>query len=625
MKQLHYRFNIIIIQNCEKNEYTKFDSSDLILTGKVDNFTNTEIRISLREGYFKDIKDDDVVKQRFDKSILNSFKILRCYIIDPNPHINTKFIEGVLTQFGNTSFIQSLIGNLRYPKNKIFEESDLICEKKLNEQQKKAVLNALNSQISVVFGPPGTGKTTLIKSMVLNFLYLEQQTHRISEMDEKVFHFKHNDLKNPKVLCVAQNNNAANAIVSKLRYCPIGVCRFISFERLEEMPFDEQWKLCIYNKTLEYALRNKDKFENYKGNDGHTFNLIGILLELEKAVKDKQIINYSRKKMGDIEYVIKKEFKNIIEDCSCIVATLRGCNKDEFHGINFLCTFIDEASQCTEFDCLFPVVLSPRLVLLGDIQQLKPVLLSKESKQAGFDITMLERLLRCDVRHTLLNEQYRMHPGFSILSNTLFYGGCIMDCTSSEQTNISIFPNKKRPIVFICHTGKERYCDGGKLFNDDEAQICKEVYELLCKEENTNPKIEFLTPYNSQKGYVKKHCGIERASTIDSFQGNESDYVIFSPVRSNYNKGAHFIGDYHRVNVAITRAKKGLIIVGNYNTLRYERVWQLIFNFLARKGCFMNYEKTKKNHFVPTSYPNFPKGDYENSPFITKYLEDNFD
>ncbi|EMS15375.1 Hypothetical protein KM1_148850 [Entamoeba histolytica HM-3:IMSS] len=609
-----------------KKAKRKFDSSELVLTGRVVNFTSRLIIISLCEEYFKDIEK---VKQVFDERIFNSFNILRCYIIDPKTqNFNTQqYTNGDLLNLHETTFIQSLLGNLHFPNWNLFEENDIIFEitetQNLNPQQKKAVLNSLNSQISVVFGPPGTGKTTVIKSMVVNFIQLERE-HRISDMDEKIFGMKHKSLNNPKVLCVAQNNNAVNVLAGKLRSPGLKICRFISFERLEEMPFD-QWDLCIYARTLEYALQDEERFREYRLRpDDSPFNLIKLLLELKEATRNRTVIKYSRRKMGNIHNAIKKEFKGIIEDCNVIVATVKSCLKNTFNDINFLCTFIDEATQCTEYDCLFPALRSPRLVLLGDIQQLKPVILSDEAKKAGFDISMFERLLHCKVRRTLLNEQYRMHPGISILPNTLFYNRKIIDGTRFERSNISIFPNKKVPIVFICHTGKERYCNDGSLFNDTEAEICKEVYLFLRNEAKIKIKdIEFLTPYNSQKVYAKDYCQIERASSIDSFQGNETDYVIFSPVRSNYVKGAKFIGDFHRVNVAITRAKKGLIIVGNDNTLKNETVWRLIFNFLARNGCFMKYVNTTENHFIPINYPIIQSNKYEQSPYHTDYLNDN--
>ena len=194
----------------------------------------------------------------------------------------------------------------------------------------------------------------------------------------------------------------------------------------------------------------------------------------------------------------------------------------------------------------------------------------------------------------------------------------LIDKTSKKATEITLFPNKNCPFVFICHRGKERYSGRGSVFNDTEVDIVKKVLHILMTENGISQnRIGVISPYVAQKEEINFEG---TSSSVDGFQGSEKEYVILSTVRSNQTKGAGFVGEYRRINVALSRAKHGLIVVGNEMTLTMSPVWKKVLNYLARQDSVLMYEdgEFKKHNYITSS-----AYDYEESDYKCYFLNDN--
>ena len=637
--------NIIDINDLDaiyhKQSNGKFTECKKVFFGKIDSWNSTKVKINLFENYFEDMKMDYNLskKQIYDKFVIDKhYKIVRWYcIFNPEKPLNPVVVNS-LGSLENTSYGKTLLGTLHPPED-YFDGNDLSYELRLNPSQKKAVLRALNNQVSVIFGPPGSGKTSTIVSIALNYL---KHFDDIVDLESVAFEMETNQPIQPKVLTCAPSNAAVNILAERLEEFKLRVCRIISIEKLDDLKH-ELWNQCIFNWALKYANDHPEEskqftymikdysksssqgFYGYKQQkqrnqmvESQPHNVLEYLQELKARQQQRNVIDMDRSKKDIIDKFISRKFKNIIEDSNCVCCSTKACTKKYFQDIRFVCTIMDEATQAVELDTLVPALKSTRLVLVGDLQQLNSIIVSKEAEHAGYGKSMFERLLNCNVTRTTLKEQYRMHPAISKMINAMFYDKMLIDKTAKKPTEISLFPNKDCPFMFICHRGKERYIGKGSVFNDTEVEIVKRVLDILMNENGIpKEKIGVISPYVAQK----EEIGFEgTTSSVDGFQGSEKEYIVLSTVRSNQTKGAGFVGEYRRINVALSRAKHGLIVVGNEQTLGISPVWKKVFNYLSRNDSIVMYED---GEFKPFNYITSSDDNYEESEYKCYFLQDN--
>jgi superfamily I DNA and/or RNA helicase len=241
---------------------------------------------------------------------------------------------------------------------------------------------------------------------------------------------------------------------------------------------------------------------------------------------------------------------------------------------------IDEAGQCIEplAWCIFP--LSEKIVLAGDHWQLPPTVLSHEAARLGLNRSILETAIDHCAMVYLLDVQYRMRPVIAGFSSQYFYNSLLQSAAHLQ--------NQGTHLSFIDTAGsgfnEKHGPDGLSLQNEGELETIRKLIEV----ENIDPAITaFISPYSGQVTAAREVLPVEmRISTIDSFQGQEKENIIVSLVRSNDESEIGFLKDYRRMNVAITRAKDQLFVIGDSATLGADPFYHAFLTYIEEHGTY---------------------------------------
>ena len=245
---------------------------------------------------------------------------------------------------------------------------------------------------------------------------------------------------------------------------------------------------------------------------------------------------------------------------------------------------------------MVPVVLGARqLILVGDHCQLGPVVMCKKAAKAGLSQSLFERLVVLGIRPIRLQVQYRMHPALSAFPSNTFYDGSLQNgVTAAERTMPGLdfpWPEPDKPMFFYASLGQEEISSSGTSYlNRTEASMVEKIATKFIKAGIKPDQIGIITPYEGQRAYLvqymqysgslhqKIYQEIEVAS-VDAFQGREKDIIILSCVRANEHQGIGFLNDPRRLNVALTRAKYGTIVVGNPKVLSKQLLWNQLLTY----------------------------------------------
>lgn len=285
-----------------------------------------------------------------------------------------------------------------------------------------------------------------------------------------------------------------------------------------------------------------------------------------------------------------KAQQDILDEADVLCSTLSGSGHDMFKKLNieFETVIIDEAAQCVELSSLIPLKYGcSKCILVGDPEQLPPTVIAQYAGKLGYNRSLFLRMQQNypnDVH--LLDTQYRMHPEISLFPSRAFYHSRLID--GENMAELRIQPWHARPLF-----GPFRWFDirneqvmsrGGKLINHAEIDAALQIYDRLKLDYPTidfRNKIGIITPYRAQLAEIKSRFSQKYGddifehidmNTADSFQGREADIIIFSCVRSS-GKGIGFLDDVRRMNVALTRAKSSLWVLGNSQTLQQDDIW----------------------------------------------------
>lgn len=287
--------------------------------------------------------------------------------------------------------------------------------------------------------------------------------------------------------------------------------------------------------------------------------------------------------MKEVENSEQFIVKDVLEKAQVVTSTLVGANHFTIRQMSFHTTIIDEAGQALEPACWIPIVKSQKLVLAGDHCQLPPTVKSEEAAKAGLSTTLLEKLVALYPQAvTLLQEQYRMNESIMGFSSREFYENKLKAHKSVAQR--ILFPDDE-PVQFIdtAGCGFEEKTEGTSTFNPEEGaflfQHLTKLIEQLVTVGNSEafPSIGIISPYKKQVDWLKDHSqhqpwfsrlsGRISINTIDSFQGQERDIMYISLTRSNSDSRIGFLSEIRRMNVAMTRARKKLVVIGDGATL----------------------------------------------------------
>lgn len=446
----------------------------------------------------------------------------------------------------------------------------------LNPSQIKALQKVLSAKdVGIIHGPPGTGKTTTLVKAI-----------KLAVKEEK------------QVLVCAPSNAAVDLLADKLAEEGLRVLRIGHPARVNEQSLSKTLDARIaahdYYKELR-GLRKKmeqlkDQAYKYKRNYGYAEKeQRRLLLQEAKAMKaDADVLEF---------YIVN----DLLQNSDVITCTLVGASHPTLRGKRYKSVFIDEAAQALEPACWIPIIRGERVILAGDHYQLPPTIKSFEAAKEGLSQTLFEKCIQRQPRTAaMLQVQYRMHQDIMEFSSRYFYHGELIAHDSVREHRIA--PDQV-PFEFIdtagCGFQESQDPETLSRFNEEEARLLTDLLEKLLSDiatEDWNFKIGIITPYRAQVDHLKKL--IEASSvtepfrpfitidTVDAFQGQERDIIAISLVRSNEQGEVGFLGDIRRINVAMTRAKKKLIMIGDSATLGSHPFYLEVLDYVQQKGFY---------------------------------------
>ena len=417
----------------------------------------------------------------------------------------------------------------------VFKNANIAGLPRLNESQHNAVQFALQNSFSMIQGPPGTGKTTTIATLVHQFV-------------------KRND---GQVLVTAPSNVAVERVTEAIAKTGVSVVRVVTKSR-------ESFNSAVDKYSLHNIIHQVDFDEKNKLNQ---------LSEIRKnrLFTDNEKEQYNR--------LISKAENYVLDAAKVICCTCSTSGEDRLLNRTFKFVIIDEATQAPEPELLISILHQSRqIVLVGDHCQLGPVVLYSKAIEAGFGKTIVERLIDLGLKPHRLLTQYRMHPILSEFVSNTFYEGTLLNGISLESRRPPLpvyqWPQPFIPLVFYNNKNNfEESADSGTSFlNKYEATIVSNIVTQLLNSGVSPNSIGIITPYSGQIQYITTflHSNYSNdtsikniaINTVDSYQGSEKDYIIFSCVRCNTHNTIGFLNDIHRLNVALTRARMGLFVIG---------------------------------------------------------------
>lgn len=445
----------------------------------------------------------------------------------------------------------------------------------LNKSQQNALQKVLAAQdVAIIHGPPGTGKTTTLVQAIKQTVQLEKQ-----------------------VLVCAPSNAAVDLLVEKLSEQGLNVVRIGHPARVTEQSL---------SKTLDARIANHDHFKElralrkkmeqvrtqafkFKRNFGYAERHERNLLKQEaKALKvDADVLEF---------YIIN----DILNTNDVIACTLVGASHPMLRGKRYKSVFIDEAAQALEPACWIPILRAERVVLAGDHQQLPPTIKSVEAAREGLAKTLFEK---CIERHpqsaSMLQTQYRMNENIMKFSSDYFYHSGLIADESVKHHTIKSLP----PVDFIdtagCGYNETQDPETLSRFNEEEAQVLVRSLEKLVQDVGVvewSYTLGIITPYSAQVERLKKLAEASEAltainryitiNTVDAFQGQERDVIAISFVRSNDKGEIGFLADIRRTNVAMTRARKKLIMIGDSATLGTHDFYTALLEYVQQKDFY---------------------------------------
>jgi ATP-dependent RNA/DNA helicase IGHMBP2 len=419
----------------------------------------------------------------------------------------------------------------------------------LNDAQKSAVLSILaDNPISIVHGPPGTGKTTTLVEAIIQLVNLERKVIVSAPSNAAVDHLAEGLLKAGASILRLGNTNKTNETIQP--YTPEGILQ--KPENVKQIKKLRQQSDELRRMTSQYK-RQFGKEER----------------EQRQLIK-KEIQSIQNEIKSLSSFFLAREISNNTIILGTPVA-LRDKLVQDFKPDYFI---LDEAGQCLEPLAWLGADYAEKMVLAGDPFQLPPTVISEDAAKKGLSVSILEVAFGSNLPTCLLDTQYRMPKELISFSSQWFYDGKLKSAIATAET--------EQQLLFIDSAGAdfaEDKDDSGGISNPDELNFV--ANHLM----NHLPAMEtaFISPYAAQVFQAKQLFDF-RCSTIDSFQGQEIDRVIISLVRSNKDGQIGFLKDYRRMNVAITRAKKQLILIGDSTTLEQDEFFAALIRHIEDKG-----------------------------------------
>ncbi|XP_076094312.1 3'-5' exoribonuclease HELZ2-like [Mytilus galloprovincialis] len=508
-----------------------------------------------------------------------------------------------------------------------------------NQHQHWAIKTSLKRRFKLIQGPPGTGKTYIGVKLV----YLFNKFNTLMQQ-------RTGDTKNQIIFCGPSNRSVdlvARLVIEKLGPKAPRIVRIYG-SAIEQLSFPIPGRASVTRRNisdakadpylvehgvvLHYLIRQEGKpyAERIKELDNQFSYDVNMLEEINE--RDREPLKTTIKEIKEYKDIQSKATKEELPQYDVIFCTnslvanpkVLKATKDKVYQL-----IIDESGMCSEPSTIVPIIatMAKQVVLIGDHKQLRPIIKCKEAAKLGLETSLFERYSENILYKTMLKEQYRMHPKICEFPSKHFYDGELKTHpgVGTSHQPLQMWPRTMAdhwPHVF-CHvegdeemlTVKTEAGNEQSRFNEAEVKQVMKVFQHMVENENVPPSsINVMSQYNAQCTALREesvNTGLTMpiVSTVVASQGGEWDYVIFSLVRSipSYRipeqptrgwclQNLGFITDKNQINVALTRAKKGLVIIGNRNLLVCDPVWKDLIHDYEKKNCM----------FIGTVFPPVP-------------------
>ncbi|KAI8978689.1 SEN1 N terminal-domain-containing protein [Trametes punicea] len=539
--------------------------------------------------------------------------------------------------------------NTELPKPSKVDKSEVqnvMSSYKVNEPQANAILKSLATEgFALIQGPPGTGKTSTICGLVQLYLSKRPKPSAVIHPGRPA------EREMPKkILLCAPSNAAIDEIAFRLKEGVSGAGHRATHPKVVRIGAPKSMSLSIRDVSLEYLIDQKldanpelqnskdagtdlarvrseleavkrqrqQKLEELAAIQENTAKTLALEEEVKRLNRQKAMLTHQLDKVKDKQKsdyrtldATRRRFRNeVLQEADVICSTLSASAYEYLEPFDFELVIIDEAAQAIELSSLIPMKYRCRTcIMVGDPQQLPPTVKSQEACRLGYDQSLFVRLQRSqpDAVH-LLSIQYRMHPDISQLPSNLFYDGRLRDGPGMAEKTKRVWhmhPKFGTYRFFNVQAGLEEGAGSGhSLVNRAEAQVAVALYNRLLKEFSASDlefRVGVISMYRGQivelRRAFQQRFGEEVLSTVDfntvdGFQGQEKDIIILSCVRAGPGlQTVGFLRDVRRMNVALTRAKASLFVLGHAPTLeRSDEIWRRIVENARSRSCLVDVD-----------------------------------
>jgi len=580
------------------------------------------VMISLKKPLHPDNPTGTVVEK-------TSYSIIVAFKSHPPEFIYNKGVR--LDLFVNDTTFQRMLtalDKIKHPENELQEKKrDILLERKkpaavekikleldsLNQSQKNAVENALAAEdIYLIQGPPGTGKTVTAVELI---------TQAVGQGN--------------KVLAAADSNTAVDNLLELLSEKEINVIRIghpirvnkkLREHTLDEVVLEHQAYLEAEKLRDEVSeLINKQESYIYPGG------------KYRRGLSDQEIKNYAKKDLEhhvrgispevidemaswlelqekidkyfkEIEHLENKAVTELMDEADVICSTNITVGSELLENSEFDLSIIDEATQATQPSALIPYLKAKKTILIGDHKQLPPTVVNQEAAENGLRISLFEKLIEIyqNQLSSLLEIQYRMNREIMGFSSIYFYNNSLKTAESAAEQKLSdlgvkinddrCFTEKslrsEYPLVFLDTKemkANERSFQGSNSYdNPVESEIVLDILGRALKSSLLEDDIAVIAAYKDQVDLINQHNKFKNVEvdTVDAFQGREKEMIIFSAVRSNPDHNIGFLRDLRRLNVALTRAKRKMIFIGDSSTICQHDAYAKLLKYIKKSGLY---------------------------------------
>jgi ATP-dependent RNA/DNA helicase IGHMBP2 len=458
----------------------------------------------------------------------------------------------------------------------VFSDPLPVHDAALNASQQRALAKVMSARdVGIIHGPPGTGKTTTLVRAIVNTVAIEKQ-----------------------VLVCAPSNAAVDLLTDKLTEAGLRVLRIGHPARVTEQTL---------SKTLDARIATHEHYKELRGMRRRMEQLRQMAFQYKRnygyAEKEQRrsLMQEAKAMKADADVLEFYIINDLLQNSDVITCTLVGSSHPTLRGKRWKSVFIDEAAQALEPACWIPILRCERVIFAGDHCQLPPTIKSNEAARAGLAKTLMEKCIgKQPATTSMLQVQYRMHEDIMHFSSKYFYHQeLIADERIAQHTLAEDFV----PFQFIdtagCGYTETQDPETLSRFNDEEAQLLVKQVEKLVRlvgVENWRYTMGLVTPYSAQVERLVKLAEASKElsaiaswvtiNTVDAFQGQERDIMAISLVRSNEKGEVGFLGDIRRMNVALTRARKKLIVVGDSSTLGTHPFYLELLEYVQHKNFY---------------------------------------